>query len=175
MKFDIDSKIAQNKERLKYDHENIRNLQNAYGYIVIYLSFIGLTFFDFIKYLSDLNLKSCKTIDIVFIILVIASMLLIIITLIFYINLFLPKKIAHDKLPKFIYSKMFKEVGDWAKRNNKNPEKETKEAYLELLERAVQNNFKIYAYKRNMLYRSIVFALLSFIPYFIAMILYNLK
>lgn len=174
MKFDIDSKIEQNKERLKYDYENLRNLQNSYGYIVIYLSFIGLTFFDFIKYLKTINYCKLTCPNLIFLVSLIISLVFISYTIYIFLKLFMPQVVAHDKLPNYIYNTMYDSVSEWAKKYNKDPDNETKQAYLDLLEKAVEHNFKLYITKRLLLYKTIKIALISLIPYFISMILYNL-
>jgi hypothetical protein len=174
MKFDIDTKIDLNKERLKYDYENLRNLQNSYGYIVVYLSFIGLTFFDFIKYLKTINYCNIDYLNLIFMISLIISLIFIFYTIQQFLKLFIPRKVAHDKLPNFVYNTMYDKVSAWAKKYNKDPEEETKQAYLELLEKAVENNFNLYIKKRVLLYKTIKFALISLIPYFVSMILFNL-
>ncbi len=69
---------------------------------------------------------------------------------------------------------MYNKVSIWAKKNKKDAINETKEAYLELLEEAVENNFTLYKKKRYYLYKSIKFALISIIPYFIAMLIFKL-
>ncbi|MCK4664956.1 MAG: hypothetical protein KAT68_18950 [Bacteroidales bacterium] len=174
MKFDIDTKIDLNKERLKYDYENLRNLQNSYGYIVVYLSFIGLTFFDFIKHLKTIDYCNFDYMNLIFIISLLVSLVFIFYAIFQFLKLFIPRKVAHDKLPNYIYNTMYNKVSTWAKKNNKNPEEEAKLAYLELLEKAVEINFKLYINKRLLLYKTIKFALISLIPYFVSMILFNL-
>ena len=174
MKFDIDTKIDLNKERLKYDYENLRNLQNSYGYIVVYLSFIGLTIFDFIKYLKTINYCHIDYLNLIFIISLLISLIFIFYTIQQFLKLFIPRNVAHDKLPIFIYKTMYDKVSAWAKKYNKDPEEEVKQAYLELLEKAVENNFNLYIKKRLLLYKTIKFALISLIPYFVSMILFNL-
>jgi len=86
----------------------------------------------------------------------------------------MPQNVAHDKLPNYIYNTMYNEVSTWAKKHNKNTEEETKQAYLEMLEKAVKNNFNLYIKKRLLLYKTIKFALISLVPYFVSMILFNL-
>jgi len=174
MKFDLDSKIELNKERLKQDYNNLRNLQNSYGYIVIYLSFIGLTFFEFIKHLRSIDFCNLDWLNLIFIIGLIISIIFIIYTILIFLKLFIPRQVAHDKLPKFLYTTMLRKVTDWANDNNKDPEEETKKAYLDLLEKAVENNFRLYIYKRQLIYKTIKIALISLIPYFVTMILFNL-
>jgi hypothetical protein len=174
MKFDLDSKIELNKERLKHDFENLRNVQNSYGYIVIYLSFIGLTFFDFVKFIKTMDYCNLNFMNIFFLLSLIISIFYIIYTLRLFYKLFIPREVAHDKLPNFIYTSMLTEVTDWAKKNNKNAEEETKNAYLDLLEKAVENNFKLYIKKRLLIYKTIKVALISLIPYFVSMILFNI-
>lgn len=174
MKFDIDTKILQNKERLKYDYDNLRNLQNSYGYIVIYLSFIGLTFFDFVNYLKIINYCKLTCYNMLFLVSLMISLVFIIYTTYVFLQLFMPKTVAHDRLPKYIYYTMHESVSEWAKKYNKDPDNEVKLAYLDLLEKAVEHNFKLYIMKRLLLYKTIKFALISLIPYFISMILFNL-
>lgn len=173
MKFDIDSKIEQNRDRLRFDYENLRNLQNSYGYIVIYLSFIGLTFFDFVKYLKTINYCCLEFWSILFLISLLISLAFIVYTILQFLKLFIPKYVAHDKLPEFLYKDMYKKVSEWAIKNNKDPENEVKESYLNLLEKAVENNYKLYINKRLLLYKTIRIALISLIPYFASMILFN--
>ena len=93
MKFDIDNKIELNKERLKYDHDNIRNLQNAYGYVVVYITFIGLTFFDFIKYLKAFDFNNIKNKEVLFLLFFIISIIFIAITLFMILSCLYQKKL----------------------------------------------------------------------------------
>lgn len=174
MNFDIDSKIKQNKERLKNDYNNLRNIQNSYGYIVVYLSFIGLTFFDFIDYLNTIDLCVINLWHFTFLLCLTVALSFIYLTLHHFIWLFIPRKVAHDKLPKFIYTNLYDDVASWAEKHKKNPEEEIKMAYLHLLEDAVENNYHLYIKKRYKLYKSIKFALISLIPYFLSMVIYTL-
>lgn len=173
MKFDIDSKIEENRNRLKYDYDNLKNIQNAYGYFIIYISFLGLTFFDFIDHIKSINYYNLSLINSIFIICIIISLICIAFCFTYFIKLFFPQEVAHDKIPYDIYDTMYKKIKTWATKKNKNPENETKEAYLELLEKAVKNNFELYKKKRVNLFKSIKFALYSLIPYFITMLIIN--
>ena len=174
MDFNIDSKIEMNKQRLKSDYDNLRNLQNSYGYFVIYLSFIGLTFFDFVQHIKKIDFSNLNNWNYAFLIILGISLIFICHTIQLFLRLFIPKEVAHDRIPQFVYETMYNKVSIWAKKNNKDPMEETRLAYLELLEKAVKNNFRLYHHKRNLIYKTIKYALISLIPYFILMILFNL-
>lgn len=174
MKFDLDSKIEENRNRLIFDYGNLRYIQNAYGYFVVYISFLGLTFFDFIDYLKLIDYCNLSCINTTFIVCIISSLICITYCFYYFIKLFYPQEVAYDKIPFDIYHTMYNKVKLWATKKNKNAENETKEAYLELLEKAVKNNFELYKKKRIILFKSIKFALYSLIPYFIAMLILHL-
>lgn len=174
MNFDLDSKIAANKERLKHDLDNLRNIQISYGYIVVYISFYGLSFVDFLDYIKGIDWSCLSIIQFILLLLLLTTILLFCMTIYHFTRLFIPRTVFHDKLPEFVYKDMFSKITDWAQRHNKDPEIENKEAYLELLEKAVKGNFDLYVQKRGILYKSIQFALFSLLPYIIAIIIYHL-
>lgn len=174
--FELDSKIDANKERLKIEHNNLRNIQNSYGYIMIYISFIGFKFFDIMGYfINDFSCSHITFSNVLFFIFFLTSLFFIFWTLIVFIKLFVPRYIAHEKLPEFVYKNMFEEVGKWAAKKGKDPVLETKKAYLEMLEKAVRHNYQTYIEKRNLLRKTIKLAIISLIPYFCCIVIYNLN
>jgi hypothetical protein len=176
MKFDIDSKIKENRERLRFDLERIEKISNNYPFYLIFISFIGIYIFDFIVkafYIVNLDLN---TYSILFLCTLGLSLILIIFSIIYFILLFLPQKTAHDFLPKEIYVDYKNEIEDWISNENNPeliPEDELKKSYLETLEIAVEDNFNLYTRKRSLYFKTIIWGLLSLIPYIVSIVLYK--
>jgi len=170
--FTLDSKIVLNKERLEKLRSEIQGIQNINTLYLIYLGFIGLYFFDFTERLIILWNQEVIFEEWKFFLSYGLAIFLLAVSVFYFIQLVIPKYVAHDLLPKEVYNDLKNEVQDWIQRKGveKDIEIETKESYLETLEDAVSHNFDLYIEKKRYAFRLIIFALLSLIPYIIAIL-----
>jgi len=170
MQFDTDTKIELNKERLSKDIQEIRSIQNSYPLYFAYLAFIGLNLIEAVKYLK--GYQSNKIHDNILLVLSILTILITAISIWKFIQLLYPKEIHYDKLPKEVYNDYYSELEEHYGSDYDELNEETKKGYLEYLELSVEQNFKLYAEKRQLLYQIVVIALISLIPY-ISLIIVN--
>jgi hypothetical protein len=168
-KFDLDTKIELNKERLNRDLQDIRNVQNSYPLFFAYLAFMSLYLTDFFKYIKNFNTD--KNSDLLILILTVITSILLIWSIVKFIQLIYPQKIFYDKLPKEVYNDYMSEIIDYSKENDLDIEEETKKGYLEYLEEAVFKNFNIYVRKRQLFYHVVLISIVSIIPYSILLII----
>ncbi len=163
MEFDTNTKIELNKARLTKDIQEIRSIQNSYPLYFAYLAFIGLNLLEVIKYLKGYQCD--KIHDNILLILSILTLIITGISILKFIQLLYPKEIYYDKLPKEVYTDYLNELRNHYGDNYKELNEETKKGYLEYLELSVEENFKLFSLKRQLLYQIVVIALISLIPY----------
>lgn len=176
MEFTLDAKITENRERLKYDLKRIEKISNNYSFYFIFLSFIGLYVFDFIlKAVFILKYNQVHQ-EIIFLLAFGLSLVFIIVSLIHFILLFIPRKTAHDYLPKEIYVDYRNDIERWIIEvggGDLTIDEELKTSYLETLEKTVEWNFDLYIKKRSLYFKTIFWALFALIPYIISIIVFK--
>jgi hypothetical protein len=144
--FTIDTQIEANKERLEKLREELKDIQQVNTLYLIYLGFIGIYFFDYTKKLIDVFEGQNLCAEIWFTITYCITLVLLGISIYFFVKLLTPKYVAHDLLPKEVYRDLKTEIENWSKNSNRELDllQETKLSYLETLEDAVDKNFQLY-------------------------------
>jgi hypothetical protein len=141
--FELDSKIAQNRHRLREQFEQYKKIENYYPLFLAYIGAFGIYFFDFTVLV--INEKHC-----IFNLLTTVTLISFIYTCYLMYDIISTKKWANDLMP----SKLYKDSCDYFKHKNPNDddfstEKKVKEYYLTLLEDANELNFKVYDSKKK--------------------------
>tara|TARA_R110001599_G_scaffold24835_1_gene89146 strand:+ start:911 stop:1438 length:528 start_codon:yes stop_codon:yes gene_type:complete len=171
--FTTDSQIEANKERLEKLREELKDIQQINTLYLIYLGFVGIYFFDYTKKLITVFENQNVCAEIWFAISYSITLILLGISIYFFIRLLIPKYVAHDLLPKEVYNELRKEIEEWIEEENRSLDtlEETKLSYLETLEDAVDSNFQLYITKKGYAYKLILFAMLSIIPYILSILI----
>jgi len=171
--FTINSKIEANKERLEKLRSELKEIQQINTLYLIYLGFIGLYFFDYTNKLAKVFQNDDLCNEIWFTLSYVTTLILLCISIYFFIRLLIPKYVAHDLLPKEVYTDLKKEIKNWIKDEDLKykVKKETKLSYLETLEDAVDINFQLLILKKGYAYKLVLFAMLSILPYILSILI----
>jgi|TARA_B110000967_G_C18647467_1_gene441599 hypothetical protein len=175
MKIDLENKINESRSRLKADLSRIEALQQSYPLYFAYLAFIGLFIFDFLKQWLSITQLEFSISLVIFFLSSILTLIFLVVSISHFVKLIYPLEIAHEPVPEKIYKEHYKSIEEWTKRQDGlNLEEQFNESYLELLETAVSENFVIFKQKRKDRYEMILFALISILPYIIAIISFKI-
>ena len=173
----IDEKLQLNK--IAYDklHAELKSLSSFNSIYFIYLGFIGVYFFQIATHIFRIDYSSLSNVDLVIYLFSCLTFVLILFSVINFLNLIIPRYSAYDLLPKEYYGELFSEIDSWIKENSlsKDAKDETKEEYLMTLEKANDINFDLIKAKKDYRYFSLIFALLSLIPYLVTIIIYGVN
>lgn len=172
MKFDVDSKLEENRKRYNLDHNRIDKLSSNYSFYIIFLSFIGYYFVDVYSQFKEILVyyQSIELAlnDYAIIIIFPASVVCIIISMYYFVRFIFPSTLSYELLPKVVYNDIAEEIKTWIIMNNLtlNTEEEIKKSYLTTLEKAVDSNFKVFTNKRYFYYKTLTFVFISGLLYF---------
>jgi hypothetical protein len=139
--FDLDSKIAQNRHKLREQFEQYKKIENYYPLFLAYIGAFGIYFFDFLVSRQTTLFTVVTTLT----------------TLSFLYSCYIMYTIvqtkiwANDVFPKDLYETHLSGL------KKANPSvtdehlliQETKKYYLDILEKAVVSNFKVYEDKKK--------------------------
>ena len=166
--FDLDSKIAWNRHRMREQFEMYKKIENYYPVFLAFLGFIGIYYLDFIILLINnfnhwfLFTTSLTTIG-------------LIISIYYMVKIMFTNKWNHDGRPIRIYKELFDDVTieETEKNNGVKPNLEildrvTRESYLVGLEEDLEQNFSIYSKKKKNINYVLKFM-------FIVLILYSIN
>lgn len=149
--FDLDTKIAWNRHRMREVFEMYKKIENYYLLFFGFLGFIGIYYFDFIILLiNDFNHLFLLTTSLTTIGLLFVSY--------FLIKIIFTVKWESDHTPNKIYDKLYEETKLYLLNNDYNNKKdkltkekitkETKKSYLESLEENYKINYNYYIKKK---------------------------
>ncbi|MEP0005903.1 MAG: hypothetical protein ABJ387_00525 [Balneola sp.] len=173
----IKEKIELNK--ITYDklHSELKSLSTFNNVYFIYLGFIGAYFFQIVSHILSIDYNSLSNIDLTIYLFFSFAFVLVLFSLTNFLNLIIPRYSAYDLLPKEYYSELYEDIHFWIKDNSlsRDAKHETKEEYLLTLERANEINFELIKAKKDYRYFSLIFALLSLLPYLITIIIYSVN
>lgn len=161
--FDIDTKIQENRNRIRELFEQYKKVESYYPLFFAYLGFIGIYTFDIIVYFFT---KQCNPLLIFFGALIILHISVFGYCFYKFLTIIFLKSFGNDPLPVDVYITTYNNV----KQQNPNCNEaqlieKTKEGYLFTLENEVNNNYNIYSRKKENLTVLIKSILVSFIIY----------
>ena len=160
--FDLDSKIAWNRHRMRELFEMYKKIENYYTLFFAFLGFIGIYYFDFIILLIN-NFNHW------FLLTTTLTTLGLVWSLYYMIRIIFTNDWKHDIRPKDIYIKSFDDWTVYLKKqetfNENELDKNVREAYLTALEQGYDINFKIYNTKKNYIANVLKIIVISLIMY----------
>ena len=148
--FDLDSKIAWNRHRMRELFEMYKKIENYYPLFFAFLGFLGIYYFDFIVLL--INKFNC-----LFFLSTILTSIGLIWALYYMTQIMFTKEWYQDSTPEKIYKKLFDEMTIWYKSNNGDKYDLEKidilvrESYLDSLEENIKDNTIIYLDRKSIL------------------------
>jgi len=163
--FDLDSKIAWNRHRMRELFEMYKKIENYYPLFFAFLGFIGIYYFDFIILLiNNFNHRFLLTTTL--------TTVGLLWSLYYMIRIIFTNKWYQDGQGKLVYKKLFDDVTieETEKNNGVKPELEildriTREVYLESLEEDLAENTKVYVCKKNYLTNVLKVIVITLIMY----------
>jgi hypothetical protein len=157
--FDLDSKIAQNRHRLREQFEQYKKIENYYPLFLAYIGAFGIYFFDFLLLFGGQNpLFTLVTLLTIFTFLWVCYLMYDMISTKKWLNDSLPKEIYGDHLENF--KKVNPSVTDETVLID-----EVKKSYLMQLESWNDTNFNTYNNKKQkfpLLFKTIILSLVLY-------------
>ena len=171
--FEVDGKIAENRQRLRELFENYKKIESYYAIFFAYVALIGVYSFDLIQFF--LGLVNPQMICFIGLLLTIHIGLFGTVLIIFMQVIYL-KSFANDQLPKDIYNIVFKQVeSGYSDLSEDKIKLKTKEIYLNELEQSVEDNFNIYKDKKKRVGILIKVMSYSFIIYIVFVSIFKIN
>ena len=161
--FDLDSKIAWNRHRLRELFEMYKKIENYYALFFAFLGFIGVFYFDFIVLLSN-------KFSVWFLFTTITTTIGLILVLYYMTKIMFTEEWHQDSTPQKIYIKLFDEMTMWygINRNSFNLieiDKSVRESYLASIEKSIDVNYGIYKERKRMLSKILKIIFITLIIY----------
>lgn len=159
--YDLDFIIEVNQKRLDEYNAALQKVLEQFTHILLIYSALGIFLISLIQHILDTDIKAF-----LFYAAFTIFFGLLLVSVIYFIRLLSPAKIAYLRPPRFyidIMQQMEEEhEGDREKVNNL-----LKGSYIDELEDAISINSQIFRRKRGFCYNAFLFAILAVIPYLI--------
>ena len=161
--FDLDSKIAWNRHRMRELFEMYKKIENYYPLFLAFLGFIGIFYFNFVILLIN-------NFDHWFLLTTSLTTIGLIISVYYMVKIMFTKEWCHDYDPSEVYIDLFDKKTVALKKIEpdctlQDIEIEVRENYLSRLEKNVSENFAIYCIKKKYVSNILKIMLISILIY----------
>lgn len=162
--FDLDYIIELNEKRLEEYTALYQKVFEKLTHIILIYSALGIFLVTLIQHVIEKDIKPP-----LFYLFITIFIILILISIIFFIKLLLPIEIAYLDPPKKYYGDFKLQLEVLKNVNQKNEDDSLKGSYILELEAAITNNGNVFRKKSSFYYRALLFALLAVLPYLVCL------
>jgi hypothetical protein len=158
--YDLDYIIETNQKRLDEYNSSLQKVLGKLTNIILIYSALGIFLISLIQHVLDTDIGA----SFFYVVFIIFSGLLLI-SLIYFIRLLLPEKIAYLDPPRKYYNDFMLQMEEKYPEDQEKVDRSLKGSYILELENAISVNSQVFRRKSSYYYNALLFAFLAVIPY----------